>query len=166
MEKSGVKTSPVNMQERANWGLRAGDTVRVWQNIEEMKAQKNANKKTVVSKNVRRQAFEGIILAVKHGHEAGSTFTVRRTASGVGVERIFPLYSPVIESVDILRRGQMRRSKLYFIRRKAVHDVKRQMRKSTIATTPKLKKEEIIEEAAVAGDVEVPAAEVTEAKAE
>ncbi len=144
------------MKERANWELRAGDTVRVWQNIEEMKAQKNANKKTVVSKNVRRQAFEGIILAVKHGTEAGATFTVRRVASGVGVERIFPLYSPIIESVDVLRRGKMRRAKLYFIRRKAAHDVKRQMRKSVVSSTPKLK-EELVEEVMVEAPVETAA---------
>jgi large subunit ribosomal protein L19 len=166
MEKSGVKISPVNLKERANWELRAGDTVRVWQKIEEMKAQKNANKKVVVAKNVRRQAFEGIVLAVKHGTEAGATFTVRRVASGVGVERIFPLYTPTIESIEILRRGKMRRSKLYFIRRKAAHDVKRQMRKSVISSTPKLE-EEIIEEAAAVENVEVPAAEsATEAAAE
>jgi len=156
--KSGVKISPVNLKERANLELRAGDTVRVWQKIEEIKAQKNANKKVVVAKNVRRQAFEGIVLAVKHGTEAGATFTVRRVASGVGVERIFPLYTPTIESIEILRRGKMRRSKLYFIRRKAAHDVKRQMRKSIIATTPKLE-EEVIEEAAAAENVEVPAAD-------
>jgi large subunit ribosomal protein L19 len=159
--KSAVKISPVNMKERANWKLRAGDTVRVWQNIEELKAQKNANKKTTVAKNVRRQAFEGIILAVKHGTEAGATFTVRRVASGVGVERIFPLYSPVIESVEVLRRGKLRRSKLYFIRRKAAHDVKRQMRKSVIASTPKLE-EEVVEAAAEAENVEIPAAEASQ----
>src|SRR3569623_677436 len=156
--KSGVKISPVNLKVRSNLELRAGDTVRGWQKIEEIKAQKNANKKVVVAKNVRRQAFEGIVLAVKHGTEAGATFTVRRVASGVGVERIFPLYTPTIESIEILRRGKMRRSKLYFIRRKAAHDVKRQMRKSIIATTPKLE-EEVIEEAAAAENVEVPAAD-------
>ena len=160
MEKTGVKISPVNLKERANWELRAGDTVRVWQKIEEIKAQKNANKKTVVAKNVRRQAFEGIVLAVKHGTEAGATFTVRRVASGVGVERIFPLYTPTIESVEILRRGKMRRSKLYFIRRKAAHDVKRQMRKSVIASTPKLA-EEVVEEAPVVENVDMPAAETS-----
>lgn len=147
--KSAVKISPVNMKERANWNLRAGDTVRVWQKIEELKSQKNANKKVVVAKNIRRQAFEGVVLAVKHGTEAGGTFTVRRVASGVGVERIFPLYTPTIESIEILRRGHMRRAKLYFIRRKAAHDVKRQMRKSVIATTPKFK-EEVVEVAAEA----------------
>lgn len=163
--KSAVKISPVNMKERANWKLRAGDTVRVWQNIEELKAQKSANKKTTVAKNVRRQAFEGTILAVKHGLEAGATFTVRRVASGVGVERIFPLYSPVIESVEVLRRGKMRRSKLYFIRRKAAHDVKRQMRKSVVASTPVLE-EEVIEAAAETENVEVPATEAAETSVE
>lgn len=129
------------MKERTGLELRAGDTVRVWQKIEEVKQQKNANKKTVTAKNVRRQAFEGVILAVKHGNEAGATFTVRRVASGVGVERIFPLYTPTIESIEIIRRGKMRRAKLYFIRRKAARDVKRQMRKSVVATTPVFEKE-------------------------
>lgn len=149
---SAVKISPVAMKERQAWDLRAGDTVRVWQKIEELKSQKNANKKTVVAKNIRRQAFEGIVLAVKHGNEAGATFTVRRVASGVGVERIFPLYTPTIESIEILRRGKMRRAKLYFIRRKAAHDVKRQMRKSVLATTPVVAVEEAetsVEEAPV-----------------
>ncbi len=118
------------MKERADLKLRAGDTVRVWQKIEELKQKKQANKKEVITKNVRRQAFEGMVLAVKHGHEAGATFTVRRVASGVGVEKIFPLYSPTIESVEVLRRTRTRRAKLYFIRRKAAHDVKRAIRKT------------------------------------
>lgn len=134
--KSGVVISPVHMQERADLGIRAGDTIRVWQKIEELKKGKAANKKEVTTRNVRRQAFEGLVLAVKHGNEAGATFTVRRVASGVGVEKIFLLYSPTIESVEVLRRAQMRRSKLYFIRRKAAHDVKRAMRKARAYTAP------------------------------
>lgn len=105
------------MNERAALELRSGDTVRVWQKI-------------VEKGKSRRQAFEGLILAVKHGTEAGAMFTVRRVASGVGVEKIFPLYSPSIESIEVLRRTRTRRAKLYFIRRKAARDVKRQMRKS------------------------------------
>ncbi len=134
--KSGVVISPVNMQERADLGIRAGDTIRVWQKIEELKKGKAANKKEVTTRNVRRQAFEGLVLAVKHGSEPGATFTVRRVASGVGVEKIFLLYSPTIESVEVLRRAQMRRSKLYFIRRKAAHEVKRAMRKARAYTAP------------------------------
>ena len=124
------------MEERAALGLRAGDTVRVWQKIVELKKGKAANKKEVTTKNIRRQAFEGLILAVKHGHEAGSMFTVRRVASGVGVEKIFPLYSPNIESIEVLRRTQTRRAKLYFIREKAARDAKHAMRKARAYTAP------------------------------
>ena len=117
------------MKERQNLKLRASDTVRVWQKIEELKQVKGANKKEVTTKNVRKQAFEGLILAVKHGNEAGATFTVRKVASGVGVEKVFPLYSPAIDSIEIVKSSVVRRAKLYFIRRKAARDVKRQMRR-------------------------------------
>lgn len=134
--KSAVTISPVNMEERAALGLRAGDTVRVWQKIVELKQGKAANKKEVTTKNVRKQAFEGLVLAVKHGTESGSMFTVRRVASGVGVEKIFPLYSPTIDSIEVLRRTRTRRAKLYFIREKAARDQKRAMRKSRAVGTP------------------------------
>jgi large subunit ribosomal protein L19 len=127
--KSGVKTSPVNMKERAALGIRSGDTVRVWQKIEELKTGKGANKKAVTTKNIRKQAFEGLVLAVKHGTEPGAMFTVRKVSSGVGVEKIFPLYSPMIDSIELLRRSRTRRAKLYFIREKATSEVKRAMRR-------------------------------------
>jgi large subunit ribosomal protein L19 len=72
--------------------------------------------------------FEGLVIAVKHGTEAGATFTVRATMSGVGVERIFPLYAPFIEKIEIIRRSKVRRAKLYFIREKVAREVKRQLR--------------------------------------
>lgn len=130
--KSGVKISPINMEERAKLGIRSGDTVRVWQNIVELKLSKGADKKEKTTKSARRQAFEGLVLAVKHGLEPGATFTVRRVASGVGVEKIFPLYSPNIDSIEVLRRTRTRRAKLYFIRRKAASEVKRAMRKARL----------------------------------
>lgn len=136
MKKSLVKISPINMQERAALGLRAGDTVRVWQKIEELKQGKTAAKKKVETRQIRRQAFEGLILAVKHGREPGATFTVRRVASGVGVEKIFPLYSPSIDMIEVLRRAKVRRAKLYFIRRKAARDVKHAMRRARSVSTP------------------------------
>lgn len=127
--ESAVKVTPVDMKERQNLGIKAGDVVRVWQKIEELKKQKQANKKEVLTKNVRKQAFEGTVLAVKHGTEAGATFTVRKVASGVGVERIFPLYSPTIDSIELLRRTRTRRAKLYFIREKAAREARRLLRK-------------------------------------
>ena len=72
------------MQARAALGLRAGDVVRVWQNIVELKTGKAANKKAVTTKNIRKQAFEGTILAVKHGTEPGAMFTVAKGSSGIG----------------------------------------------------------------------------------
>lgn len=132
--KSAVKTSPVNLKDRKNLGIRSGDTVRVWQNIVEVKTGKGANKKEVTTKNVRKQAFEGLVLAVKHGTEAGATFTVRKVSQGIGVEKIFPLYSPMIDSVEVLRRTRTRRAKLYFIREKAARDQKRAMRRQMVVT--------------------------------
>lgn len=120
--------SPVKADERAKLGLRAGDTVRVIQKITELKKGKGADKKERTTKVARTQAFEGLVLAVKHGKEPGATFTVRATLSGVGVEKIFPLYSPAIEKIEILRRSKVRRAKLYFIRTKVAREVRRQLR--------------------------------------
>lgn len=107
--------SPVNIEERREIGIRAGDTVRVHQRIEE-------------KGKTRLQVFEGLVLAAKHGTEPGATFTVRRVASGVGVERIFPLYSPTIDKIEITKRAKVRRSKLYYIREKVAREIRRQMR--------------------------------------
>ena len=144
------------MKERADLKLRAGDTVRVWQKIIELKQGKGADKKVVTTKNARRQAFEGLVLSVKHGTEPGAMFTVRKVSSGVGVEKIFPLYSPMIDSVEVLRRTRTRRAKLYFIRDKAARDVKRAMRKSVqVATNAPAVEELLAEEPVVAAQEEV-----------
>lgn len=113
--------SPVKIVDRKKLDIRSGDTIRVWQKIQEK------DKKTDKVKT-RLQAFEGLVIAVKHGKEAGGTFTVRRIASGVGVEKIFPLYSPMIDSVETIKRSKVRRAKLYHIRDKAAKEIRRQMR--------------------------------------
>lgn len=114
--KTYMKISPINIEERKKIGFRAGDTVNVMQKIKE-------------KDKFRLQAFEGLVLARKHGTEAGGTFTVRKVTSGVGVEKIFPLYSPMIESIEIIKRSKVRRAKLYHIRDKATKEISRQMRK-------------------------------------
>ena len=116
MKTKAMIISPVNMEERQKLDLRAGDTVRVWQKIKD-----NEGK-------IRLQAFEGLVLARKHGKREGATFTVRRVASGVGVEKIFPLYSPAIDKIEILKRSKVRRAKLYHIRDKVAKEISRQMR--------------------------------------
>lgn len=120
--------TPVRTEERVKLGIRPGDTVRVHQKIFEVKKGKAANKKETTTKTARIQVFEGLVLAVKHGTEAGATFTVRAMMSGVGVEKIFPLYAPFIEKIEIVRRSKVRRAKLYFIREKVAREVRRQLR--------------------------------------
>jgi large subunit ribosomal protein L19 len=83
-------------------GFGPGDTVRV-------------QVKVIEGEKERTQAFEGVVIR-KRGEGIKASFTVRRISYGVGVERTFPLHSPRIESIQVLRRGQVRRSKLYYLR--------------------------------------------------
>lgn len=109
--------SPVNIEERKKLQFSSGDLVRVWSKIED-------------KGKTRLQAFEGMVLARKHGTEAGATFTIRKIASGVGVERIFTLFSPLIDKIELVRRSRARRSKLYYVREKAVKQVRRRMKQA------------------------------------
>ncbi len=123
--KTNIKNTPlatftsVNVEERKNLGITSGDTVKVWVKIKE-------------KDKVRLQAFEGMVLATKHGSEPGATFTVRKVSNGVGVERIFPLFSPNIDKIEVVKRAKVRRAKLYHIREKVAREVKRQMRRTKL----------------------------------
>ena len=114
-DTNGITISPANIEERKKKDIRAGDNVKVFQKIQE-------------KGKTRLQIFEGLVLSVKHGKEAGGTFTVRKVASGVGVEKIFPIYSPLIDKIEITKRSKVRQAKLYHIRDKATKEIKRQMR--------------------------------------
>lgn len=83
--------------------IRPGDTIRVYQ-------------KTKEGDKGKIQIFEGVVIAKKHGRGTSSTITVRKIISGVGVERIFPLHSPAISKIEISKKGEVRRSKLYYLR--------------------------------------------------
>jgi len=84
--------------------IRPGDTIRVYQKIKE-------------GDKERVQVFEGQVLCRKHGKGITSTITVRKVISGIGVERIFPIHLPTIEKIEILKRGKVRRAKLYYLRK-------------------------------------------------
>ncbi len=90
--------------------FREGDTVRVNVRIIDFKDTKNG-----VVKTERLQAYEGIVIA-RHNKGISSSFTVRKISSNVGVERIFPLHSPMLESIKVMRHGRVRRAKLYYLR--------------------------------------------------
>lgn len=83
--------------------LRSGDTVKVYQKIKE-------------GDKERIQVFEGQIISKKHGKGIGATIKIRRVISGVGVERTFPIHSPNIEKIEVVKRGKVRRAKLYYLR--------------------------------------------------
>jgi large subunit ribosomal protein L19 len=83
--------------------FRPGDTVRVHVKVKE-------------GNRERLQAFEGIVIARKHGG-ASETFTVRKISNGIGVERIFPLHCPTVDHIEVKRLGRVRRAKLYYLRK-------------------------------------------------
>jgi large subunit ribosomal protein L19 len=107
--------TPVDVEARKKLDFTSGDTIRVWSKIED-------------KGKYRLQAFEGIVLARKHGTSSTATFTVRKVSSGVGVERIFPLYSPLVDKIEVTKRAKTRRSKLYYIRDKAAKEIRRKMK--------------------------------------
>jgi len=88
--------------ERAVPVFGPGDTVRV-------------NVKVIEGNRERVQAFEGVVIA-RRNRGVNSSFTVRKISYGEGVERVFPLYSPRIDSIDVVRKGRVRRAKLYYLR--------------------------------------------------
>ena len=107
--------TPVDVAARQKLEFNSGDTVRVWSKIED-------------KGKYRLQAFEGLVLARKHGTSPSATFTVRKVSNSVGVERIFPLYSPMIDKIEVTKKTKTRRSKLYYIRDKATKEIRRKMK--------------------------------------
>ena len=119
MQEKEIKFSPIDIEKRRKLDFRAGDSVRVWQKVKE-------------GDKTRLQAFEGLVLARKHGREPGATFTVRKVSDGIGVERVFPLYSPNIDKIEIVRTGKVRRAKLYFIRKKTSKAIRKKIKQSQV----------------------------------
>lgn len=83
--------------------FKPGDTINVHVKIKE------GNKERV-------QQFQGVVIQRRHPNTNGETFTVRKVSNGVGVERIFPLLSPIIDKIEVIRRGKVRRARLYYLR--------------------------------------------------
>lgn len=104
--------------------LRTGWTVKVYQKIKE-------------SDKTRVQAFGGIIIARKHGNEPGGTITVRKVSGGIGVEKTFPLHLPTITKIEVVKRANTRKSKLYYLREKSAREIRKKMKTQPSATEGK-----------------------------
>jgi len=115
MPSLNIIMSSVDEKARAELDFRAGDSIRVWQKVKE-------------GDKTRLQAFEGMVLSRKHGAEPGATFTVRKIVDGVGVERIFPLYSPDIDRVEVKSRTKFKRAKLLYVRDRAAREIRKKMK--------------------------------------
>lgn len=151
---TAFKVSSVDMAKRQKVDLRPGTTVRVWQKIQE-------------KGKTRLQAYEGLVIARKHGFEPGATFTVRKVASGVGMEKIFPLYSPNIDKIEIVKTSKVRKAKLYYIRDKAAKEIRRRMKQTGVKAVNEdeelyVTPEEVIEAANEAAVAEATGEEVPE----
>jgi large subunit ribosomal protein L19 len=139
-----------------------GDTVRV-------------STKIVEGDKERIQIFQGVVIKIRHGG-AGASYTVRHVAFGVGVERTFPTTSPLVEKIEIVRQGKVRRARLYYLRglsgkeaRRKIKRVERtakQVGEELLAEQPEEVIEPIMDEAAVAAAAAKEAAVAAEAKAE
>ena len=143
---SGVVISPVNMEERKTLGIKAGDTVRVHQKIQD-------------KGKTRIQIFEGLVIRTDRKDSLTSAITVRRIASGVGVEKSFLLHSPLVEEVEVVKRSKVRRKYLSYMRnrsgksarlasvdfdKKAVNDIKED--KPVVEATAKVTEAASVEE--------------------
>jgi len=113
------------MPKKTKQDMRPGDTIRVYQKIH---TQASTDKKE------KTQVFEGLLIAKKHGSEPGATITVRKEVSGVGVEKIFPIHSPLIEKIEVVKRGKVRRAKLYYLREAKGQRAKIKERKGSLST--------------------------------
>ncbi len=114
--------------------IRPGDTIKVYQIIPGSGSSKNEEGKEKI------QIFEGLVLAKRRDKEIGATITVRKIIDRIGVERIFPIFSPTIKKIEIVRRSKVRRAKLFYLRfakgRKARLKAKEFMPEISIEETP------------------------------
>lgn len=111
-----------NMGQNKFIGLKPGWTVKVYQKIKE-------------GDKTRTQAFEGLIIARKHGTQAGGTVTIRKVSGGIGVEKTFPVFLPTIDKVEVVRKSKVRRSKLYYLRDKTAKEIRRKTKIDTSTET-------------------------------
>lgn len=122
--KTKLETFDAISLKTNNPSIHSGDTIKVYQKVKE-------------GDKERIQVFEGLVLATKHGKGVTGTFTVRKISQGIGVERTFPLHSPLIEKIETVKRTKVRGAKLYYLKKAKGKKAKLRTRELGIETTPK-----------------------------
>jgi large subunit ribosomal protein L19 len=110
-------------------GIQTGWTIKVWQKLRE-------------GDKAKSQMFDGIVIARKHGEGSTGTITVRKMFGGIGVEKVYPIRLPSIEKVEVVKRARVRRSKLYYLRRKSAKEIRKKTRQESLTKTPDTIQEE------------------------
>ena len=114
------------INDSTNKKIKPGANVRVWEKVKE-------------GEKSRLSRFEGLVLARKHGNEIGASFTVRATVAGVGVEKVYPIHSPLIDKVDILSTPKkISRAKLYYVRNLSRKEAQQKLRFETMKVTEEM----------------------------
>ena len=123
---SNLSIISIYMSEDIRMNLKAGMIVKVHQTIADVNAKGEEKQRT--------QVFEGTILAIKHGKKAGATITVRKISNGVGVEKIFPINSPVVTKIELVREMKVKQARPYYLRdyKKKLRQVRKIKGKETI----------------------------------
>lgn len=111
--------------------IKPGWTIRIHQKIKE-------------GAKTRIQAFEGIVISRKHGNGTSGTITVRRVTGGFGVEKIYPIYLPSVDKVEVVRETKVRRAKLYYLREKSAREIRRKIRAEKKPTQTKSSQKEAV----------------------
>lgn len=112
--------------------FQAGDVVKVYQKVKEQDKE-------------RIQVFEGVLLAKKHGKGVSGTITVRKISQGIGVERVFPLHSPLVEKIEVARKTKVRQGKLYYLRSLKGKKARLKAKEFNLEPVQEQKKEEVAE---------------------
>ena len=102
--------------------IKTGWTIKVFQKIKD-------------GEKTRTQAFEGTVIARKHGDTPSGTITVRRVHGGFGMEKIFPIFMPTIEKVEVIKRAKVRSSKIYYLRDKTAKEIRKKVRLEQVKAT-------------------------------
>jgi large subunit ribosomal protein L19 len=109
--------------------MQSGDTVRV-------------SEKIIGESKKKSQIFEGVLISQKHGRGINATFTIRAILDGIGVEKTYPLHSPLIEKIEIVKKGKARRAKLYYLREKSEKKVRKKLKAEAVEKEKKEEKKE------------------------